>query len=331
MTTATVHGDAVPGDGHERAGDRCVALPGGGELRVRRVEPADAGGLADLYGSLSDDDLYRRFFSVYRPDDRFFARMADVVGRGGYGVVAVESRPGEPERIVGEADYEPLTSGDGELAMAVRPGRRGWLGPYLLDALLEAAAARGVANIEASVLASNGRMLRVVHARGYATLADDDWCTQRALVSTSGRVPAWPGAHDRPRVLVEVPGGRWHAGPAAERQGLQVLCCPGPSGATTRCPLLDGARCPLVDGADAVVVSHHRQDERWAALLRAHRATGTGVPVLVQSYGESDVEDAGWGRLPTSGDEREVVAAVVRAVGARDRGTSAPDAADQRP
>lgn len=50
------------------------------------------------------------------------------------------------ERIVGEAEYILLPGGDGELAITVAPDWRGWLGPYLLDTLLEVAASRGVAN-----------------------------------------------------------------------------------------------------------------------------------------------------------------------------------------
>jgi APA family basic amino acid/polyamine antiporter len=57
-----------------------------------------------------------------------------------------------------------------------------------------------VANIEASVLATNGRMLRVVHARGYASLADDEamwggWAGDAvaigAVISALGALNGW--------------------------------------------------------------------------------------------------------------------------------------------
>lgn len=44
-------------------------------------------------------------------------------------------------------------------------------GAYLLDAIVAAAAARGVPNLEADILVSNARMPALVPHRGYVTLA----------------------------------------------------------------------------------------------------------------------------------------------------------------
>jgi hypothetical protein len=263
------------------AGTRRTVLPDGRTLVVRAVTADDVDGLADLYGGLSDDDVYRRFFSAYHPDRRFFERVASASDRGGFGLVAVVDEPAG-ERIVAEAGYELLPNGDGELAMAVAGGWRGWLGPYLLDALVEAAATRGVPNLEADILVTNAGMLSLIRSRGYVTVANDDWVSVRVVISTSGRVPTWPGPHTRPRILVEVPGARWHAGMAAETAGLQVLACPGPLGSQTRCPALAGKPCPLAAEADAVVVSHVADDERWDALVAAHPHVHPGVPVCVE-------------------------------------------------
>jgi GNAT superfamily N-acetyltransferase len=283
-------------------GRRRVPLPGGGELVVRPVSPGDVDGLVALYEGLSDDDRYRRFFSCFDPDRSFFERAVSVEARGGYGLVAVESgdatgprgadgyAPGAAAggRIVGEASYELLPDGDGELAMTVADDRRGWLGPFLLDALIEAAAERGVPNLEADVLVTNSRMLTLLRARGYATLPSDDWVTVRLIVGTAGRTPVWPdgagatGHRDRPRVLVEAPGGRWHARREAAAAGLQVVTCSGPRGARSRCPVLAGRPCPLAAAADAVVVSHAPDDERWRALVEAHGDVHPGVPVCVE-------------------------------------------------
>ena len=279
-------------------GRRRVPLPGGGELVVRPVRPSDVDGLVALYGDLSDDDRYRRFFSYYDPGRSFFERAVSVEARGGYGLVAVEVPPGgegdgsgqgeRAGRIVGDASYELLPDGDGELGMTVAEDRRGWLGPYLLDALIQAAAERGVPNLEADVLVTNRRMLTLLRARGYATLPSDDWVTVRLIVGTAGRTPVWPGADDkpgqepRPRVLVEAPGGRWHAGEKAAEAGLRVITCSGPRGPRSRCPALDGRPCPLAAGADAIVVSHPPDDERWRALVDAHADVHPGVPVCVE-------------------------------------------------
>ncbi len=277
---------------------RRVALPGGGEMVVRPVAADDVDGLVALYRDLSDDDLYRRFFSCYDPGRDFFERAVAVESRGGYGLVAVEVPAGgegdgggtghRHGRIVGDASYERLPNGDGELGMTVAVDRRGWLGPFLLDALIEAAAERGVPNLEADVLVTNSRMLTLLRSRGYATLPSDDWVTVRLIVGTAGRTPVWPEAEDeadqepRPRVLVEAPGGRWYAGEEAAKAGLRVVTCSGPRGPRSRCPALDGRPCPLAAGADAIVVSHPPDDEPWRALVDAHADAHPGVPVCVE-------------------------------------------------
>src|SRR5262245_12679534 len=250
-------------------------------LTLRPVAPGDADGLVALYGTLSDQDLYRRFFSAFVPPREFFEHIASVVGRGGFGVVAVD--PGG--RIVGEANYEPLADGDGELGMAVAPDARG-NGHTLLDALIDAAQAHGVPNIEADVLVTNGRMLGLLRGRGYATLDSGDWVSRRLMVGTAGPTPVWPeggpGRPDagRPRVLVEAPGGFWPVTEAAEAAGLAVITCSGPRGCASRCPVLSGRPCPLVAGADAVVVAGAPDDDPcWPALLRGHAGIHPEVPV----------------------------------------------------
>ena len=169
--------------------------------------------------------------------------------------------------------------------MAVAADQRGWLGPFLLDVLLTQAAARGIPDIEADVLTSNGRMLALLRSRGDATMADSDWTIMRLVVGTAGRTPVWPpaapGRPRRGRVLVESPAGRWAHTDEAIDAGLDVLVCRGPRGPRPRCPALAGEPCPLVAGADAVVVCPSAGDESWSALLDAHHDLNPEVPVLV--------------------------------------------------
>jgi hypothetical protein len=239
---------------------------------VRPVTPGDVEGLEALYAARSDEDRYRRFFSQYRPTRSFFERLADVADRGGCGLVALDG-----DRIVGEASYELPPDGDGELGMTVAADRRGWLGPYLLDALAEAAAARGVPNLEADVFVTYGRVLSLLRSRGYATMSTQDWTTLRLSVGTAGRTPVWPaagaGAGRAPG-----PGGdarrSMHADAPARDAGLTVVACSGPRGRRPRCPVLAGRACPLAAGADAIVVSSVPDDEVWRA--RRHWS-GSGV------------------------------------------------------
>jgi hypothetical protein len=281
----------------DEPGGRQVPLPGGGLLTVRPVARTDVDGLAALYEGLSSHDRYLRFFSSYRPPREFFERLTSVMDRGGYGLVATVSGDGDHDRIVGDASYELLPNGNGDVSMTVAAGQRGWLGPFLLDALVQAAASRGIPNLEADVLATNSRMLSVLRTRGYATLGSGDWVTQRLVVGTGGRTPLWParggtpGQGEGPRVLVETPGGRWHAGDEAAAAGLQVIACSGPQGRRPRCPVLAGQPCPLAAGADAIIVSNAPDDERWRTIVDAHAGLHPGVPVCVETRGHGRPPD----------------------------------------
>jgi hypothetical protein len=273
------------------AGDRRLPLPRERVLVIRPVTPDDLDGLVALYEGLSLDDVYRRFFSGFHPDRTFLQRLVSAPERGGFGLIAVVSDASSADaaagagegdaRVVAEATYELLDNGNGELGITVASDWRGWLGPVLFDALLAVAAARGVPNLEADVLTSNRAMLALARWRGCAFIPRDDWSTVRVLVGTRGCMPTWSGPHDRPRVLVEVPGGRWSAAGVAQAAGLHVLTCSGP-GARPACPVLSGEACPLAAGADAIVVANPRDDERWGGLIEAHRQQHPGVPVCVQ-------------------------------------------------
>ena len=310
-------------------------------LVVRAVTLDDVPGLTALYEGLSDEDRYRRFFSFYRPPQAFFEKMATVAERNGFELVATTGpapgpgsgsggpsgsgdqggtspgQPGDRESdeapwpIVGEAGYVLLPDGDGELAIAVAHSWRGWLGPYLLDALVSAAAARGVPNLEADVLVTNRPMLALLRSRGCATVEHPDWTEVRVVIGTGGRTPTWPGPHDRPRVLVEVPGARWHAEADAKAAGLQVLACGGPSGRHPHCPALAGHPCPLAAGADAIVMSRPPDQEQWRSLTDAHAGVHPGVPVCVEMAGGWTEEPPGSGRVG-GGADRAVMSLVQR-------------------
>ncbi len=145
-----------------------VNLPDGRVLTVRTVTGADVEGLDALFEGLCDDDRYYRFFGLSHPGRKFLEQMTRAGEEGGYRLVAVVS--GREDKIVAEAGYAILPDGNGEFALTVAAGWRGWLGPYLLDALVAAAAARGVPNLQADILLSNARMLALLFQRGYVML-----------------------------------------------------------------------------------------------------------------------------------------------------------------
>ena len=170
---------------------------------------------------------------------------------GGLGLVAVVD-DGEPSsRVVADAGYVLRPNGDGEFALTVAADRRGWLGPYLLDVLVEAAAERGVRNLEADILTENRVMLSLVRRRGYVTDGDTDFLVVHVVIGTEGHGPVWPSGAAGTQLLVEQPGGRWEGRKRALHAGFDVLVC----GFREDCPALQGRPCPLADEADAIVVA----------------------------------------------------------------------------
>lgn len=230
-----------------------VVVVGGVTTTVREAGPDDVERLVDLYGRLSLEDIHRRFFSTFRPDARFVSGWIANADKGGIVLVAIEGADGAGP-IVGDAGYVPTSRDVAELAMTVDPARRGWLGPYLLDALVEHAREHGFRVLEAEVLAENCSMLGLLRARGCALRPSTDLTTAQVLIATEGDAPVWPADGERPKVLVEGASRSWGGAVAASRDDLDVLVCPGPSRGRIRpCPLLHGDRCPLVDEADAIV------------------------------------------------------------------------------
>jgi hypothetical protein len=243
------------------------------------VTRRDVDDLAALYAGLDDDARYRRFFSVFRPDRRFFVRLSRVEERSGAGLVAVVvDDPDRAGRLVGEASYELLPNGNGELAITVDQHWRGWLGPYLLDALIEVAAARGVENLEADVLMTNRSMLALIRARGHVLLPTGDCSFLRARFGTASEMPTWSGSHGRIRVLVEGTS-RWPRTEEAEEAGVSVIACAGPC-RNERCPALHQRDCPLVAGADVIVLRHADDEEPWRQLRTSHAERHPSIPVI---------------------------------------------------
>jgi len=257
-------------------------LPGGRRLTIRPSSPADADALTQMFTSLDGDDLYRRFFQAHLPPAKTIERTLSAAQRDGVGLVAeLEERDGGV-RVVGETSYEMLPGGGAEIGITVVVGWRGWLGPYLLDALVEAARVRGVTNLQADVLVENRRMLALMRSRGYATMNHSERpAIVRVVIGTAGRTPPWPGTGHAPRVLVEAPGGRWHGETAARAAGFEVLVCPGPL-AHPRCPALAGEPCPLASAAGLVIDAVSPDTPAGRTLLDAHERLHAGVPVCVE-------------------------------------------------
>ncbi|HWC67940.1 MAG TPA: GNAT family N-acetyltransferase [Acidimicrobiales bacterium] len=253
-------------------------------LTIRAATAGDVDRLAALYAELSEDDRYRRFFSGYRPDRHFVESWVGLAERGGCVLLAVV-RDRHGERLVAEAGYAPQEGGRGELGVTVTEDWRGWLGPYLIDALVEAAAARGISTLEAEVLLENGPMQALLRGRGAVTLDRPDWSVVRIAIGTGAARPVWPPTGDRLHVLVEGKAGRWRGDDASRAAGISVIECPGPGDRPTRCPALRGAPCPLAEDADVIVLAIPPSDQRAARLLAAHRVLHPQARLAVDAEG----------------------------------------------
>jgi len=156
----------------------------GRALTVRTVTKADAGGLDALFQGLSEDDRHHRFFSLRPPARPFVEQMTRAAEQGGYRLVAAASGP--QDALAAEAGYAILPDGDGEFALTVASAWRGRrLGRYLLGAIVAAAAARGVPNLQADILLGNAPMLALVRDRGYITLHRDEFSDIRIAIDAA--------------------------------------------------------------------------------------------------------------------------------------------------
>ena len=187
-----------------------IDLEDGRTMIVRAATAADADAICALYRDLPRADRRRRFFGTFAPQRDWCLDWATVGDRGGF--VAVATVDGE---VVADAGYAPRDDGDGDLAITVAAGWRGWLGAYLLDVLVRHAAEHGVRNLQAEVLLENGPMLSLLSHRDPVALEHDDGMV-RLSIGTSGPVSTWPPGERRRKVLVEVPGRRWAGERAAE-------------------------------------------------------------------------------------------------------------------
>lgn len=260
-----------------------IELAPGRTLQVRALGGDDVAAVEALYDGLSDADRRLRFFSAFRPSAAFIERWLSEVGHLVVGAFV-------DGVLVGEAGYAVLDNGNGEVGITVADGWRGWLGPFLLDVLAEAAHGAGVDNLEADIRLENRPMLAMIGRRGAAVIEQPQWSQVRLVMGTGARVPSWPSKRTpgRVRVLVESPAGRWSGladGEAADR--LEVVACPGPAARRQhRCPVLDGGRCPLVDGADEViVVTGDARDGAFERLADAHRAHADADAPTVHTCG----------------------------------------------
>jgi GNAT superfamily N-acetyltransferase len=145
----------------------------GGRLHAagRRLERAgtpatelDRAQLRELHFRVSDESIYRRFFSANRKAAQAFVDVICGPGPGAWALVAVHSG-----RIVGVASAIETGEGTAEIALLVDESLHGvGIGTALLEKLAAEGRRRGLSGFVADVLTENLPMLRVIHDAGFS-------------------------------------------------------------------------------------------------------------------------------------------------------------------
>ena len=133
------------------------------EITVRPLDADDREAFADAFDRMSPASRYQRFLGAMpRLSESQLTYLTDVDQRDHVALAAVVD-----SGIVGVARFIRLDDTEAELAMAVVDEWRGrGLGRTLLAALVDEARSLGVTRFEATVLADNVPMLRLLRGLG---------------------------------------------------------------------------------------------------------------------------------------------------------------------
>jgi len=142
----------------------------GKEYFFRPMKPTDDELLKDLFYSLSDESLYKRFMSARKdmPHDRR-QDFVQINYNKEMAIVVIDQEIEGPDRMVGEADYR-IKEGQNvaEISVMVRDEYQGMgIGTALVEYLTMIAKNQGLYGFTAEVLADNKKMLRVFEKMGY--------------------------------------------------------------------------------------------------------------------------------------------------------------------
>lgn len=154
-------------------GDVTSTLRDGATVSLRRLGPADVDAVIELHNTLSEHELYLRFFTTHPGYLRALAdQLTDSVGDN-YALGAFETA-----KLVGVANYvmcdTPATA-DAAAVVAHGDHLRG-VGTALLRRLAHIARANGIRHLVADVLSTNSTMFDVLHEAGLRAQQRDDDC-----------------------------------------------------------------------------------------------------------------------------------------------------------
>jgi GNAT superfamily N-acetyltransferase len=156
--------------------ERTRYLFDGSTVTIRPIRPEDAPMEQDFVRHLSPDSRYKRFMSTLQelaPGKLKYLTEIDYVRH--LALVAIIQRDGKDEEI-GVARYVANPTGnDCEFAVAIDDAWQGsGVAGILMLSLIDAAKARGMANMEGFILASNDKMLKFARQLGFKLKRDPD-------------------------------------------------------------------------------------------------------------------------------------------------------------
>ena len=153
-----------------------VTLRDGRAVHIRAMRPADEAELVQAFSRMSEDSRYMRFMRFVREPNLERVRKALAsFPEHGQGIVATVAAADGID-IVGSATYlvgNDRTSCEFAINVATEFGGAG-LASTLMHALIGAAKARGLMEMDGYVLAMNQPMLRLARRLGFSTAADPE-------------------------------------------------------------------------------------------------------------------------------------------------------------
>ena len=145
-------------------------LPEGREATLRPIAPGDFAIESAFLDTLSAETSYNRLFSARHPSAEEIRRWTDIdpAREVAFIVTTRDATGGETMLAVGRAVHDD-DGPDAEFALLVGDAsKRLGLGQRLLEALVDAARARGVRTLHGSTLSTNAAMLGLAHRLGFA-------------------------------------------------------------------------------------------------------------------------------------------------------------------
>ncbi len=133
-------------------------------VTIRKAREEDWKGIYELYNSLDEEDLYLRFFHLYRMSEEDARRLAE----GRDHVTFVAEANGE---VVGEATLY----NDGEFSLVVRKEfRKRGVGTLLVKRIIDEARALGMGHVKFYTLAENYPMIALAKKLGFSIASDGE-------------------------------------------------------------------------------------------------------------------------------------------------------------